>query len=80
MAHRVPGVAREIMRYFTDHPHSIDSLEGIARWRLMQRRIEESVAETATALDWLVQRGHIQRIDVAFGSPLFRIAEPKESK
>lgn len=60
------------MRYFTEHPHAADSLEGIARWRLLEQRIQQTVDETAEALAWLVERGYLRRIDVPGGPPLFR--------
>ena len=68
------AVIKEIMRYFVEHPHALDSLEGVARWRLLQQRIDDTVAETESALEWLVARGFVQRIDVAYGPPLFRVA------
>ncbi|MEA2236336.1 MAG: hypothetical protein QOC81_1060 [Thermoanaerobaculia bacterium] len=68
------AVIKEIMRYFVEHPHALDSLEGVARWRLLQRRIDDTVSETESALEWLVANGYLQRVDVTFGPSLFRIA------
>ena len=65
------------MRYFVEHPHAVDSLEGVARWRLLQQRVDEIVADTESALDWLVNRGLVQRIDVTSGPPLFCVVEEK---
>lgn len=67
------------MRYFVEHPQALDSLEGVARWRLLQQRIEETVAETEAALEWLVEKGLLQRVDVAYGPPLFRADETSEA-
>ena len=80
MAHRASRVAREIMRHFAQHPDSIDSLEGIARWRLAQQRLDAIVDETAVALEWLVRRGLLQRIDIAYGPALYRIADGAGSR
>ena len=63
------------MRYFAEHPRTLDSLEGVARWRLLQQRIDDTVEETELALDWLVERGLLQRVDVSFGPALFRIVD-----
>lgn len=70
-----PAVIREIMRYFAEHPRTLDSLEGVARWRLLQQRIEDTVAETEVALEWLVAHGLLQRIDGTFGPSLFRAVD-----
>jgi len=47
--------AQEILRYFVQHPHASDDLEGIARWRLLQEQISRSVEEVRQALDMLVK-------------------------
>lgn len=75
MARPPQAVIKEIMRYFVEHPHALDSLEGVARWRLLQRRIDDAVAETEAALEWLVGHGFVERIEVKFGPPLFRAVE-----
>jgi len=70
-----PEVIREVMRYFIAHPHAVDSLEGIARWRLRRMRVDDTVAETGIALEWLVARHAVQRINPSFGPPLYKIGE-----
>jgi len=61
------------MRYFVQNPHAADSLEGIARWRLLEMRVRDVVGETDVALSQLVGRGLVERIDVAGGPDLFRL-------
>jgi len=46
--------AREIIRYFMQHPQASDDLEGIARWRLLQQRVHRQVEEVQSALALLV--------------------------
>ncbi len=58
-SHRVPGPAREILAYFLRNPAASDSLEGIARWRLLEQAIHRTVTETEGALSWLVQEGYL---------------------
>ena len=41
----------------------------------MQQRIDDTVMETEAALEWLVGRGFVQRVEVSFGPALFRIVE-----
>jgi hypothetical protein len=70
-------VAREIVRYFLHHPAATDSLEGIARWRLMLQRIDESANETAEALRVLVEAGIMQEIRTPDGQLLYRLNADK---
>ena len=61
------------MSYFLRHPAAADSLDGIARWRLMLQKIDQTVDETAEALRALVQEGLIEEIRSASGAPVFRL-------
>ena len=54
---RAPRPAREILAYFLRNPSAADSLEGIARWRLLEEEIHRKVVETRRALAWLVREG-----------------------
>ncbi len=56
------GVAKQVMSYFLKHPNAADSLEGVARWRLLQERIDRTVAETHVAIQWLVDRDFLEEI------------------
>jgi hypothetical protein len=52
-------VRREILSYFMRNPQAADSLEGIAKWRLLDEVIYRKVDETSAALSWLVERGFL---------------------
>lgn len=52
--------AKEILRYLVDHPEAEDTLEGIARWWLERRRIDQTVDEVGESLDLLVARGMVE--------------------
>ncbi len=69
----VSGVVRDVMRYFVEHPTAIDSLEGIARWRLLEQRVRNVVAETDAALSLLVEHEILDEIRVAGAPTLFRL-------
>lgn len=73
----VTGVVRDIMRYFVQHPAAADSVEGIARWRLLQQRAQDVVQETDAALALLVEREIVQEIRVLGAPPLFRLNPDK---
>lgn len=79
MASKSETVAREIMRYFLDRTEAADTLEGIARWRLMQQSIERTVDETASALHLLVERGVIEEVRTGAGPTLFRLNAEKRA-
>ncbi len=53
--------ACEILRYFIEHPQASDDLEGIARWRLMQRTVARRVDEVSRALELLVSLRLLRR-------------------
>lgn len=68
------------MRYFVQNPSAADSLEGIARWRLLRQRVRDVVDETDVALQILVERGVVDRLTVTGGPALFRLKPEKESE
>jgi len=55
------AVAKKILRYFLDNPGAADSLDGIARWRLMEEMVQQSVAATESGLSWLVSQGYLEK-------------------
>ncbi len=73
----VSGVVREVMRYFVHHPHAADSLEGIARWRLLEQRTRDLVAETGSAIAQLVEQGILEEVHVRGGRTLYRLNPDK---
>lgn len=60
---RASRPAREIVAYFLRNPAAADSLEGIARWRLLEEAIHRNVVETQTALEWLVEEEFLIQSD-----------------
>ena len=66
------------MRYFVQHPHAADSLEGIARWRLQQQRVLDLVAETSDAVEQLVEEGLLERVTLPGGGTLYRLRPEQE--
>jgi hypothetical protein len=68
----------EVLSYFLRHPQSADTLEGVARWRLMEERVLTTVEETQEAIDWLVARQYLARIPTAGPAPLYAINQDKQ--
>jgi hypothetical protein len=63
----------EILEYFLRHPAAADTLEGVARWRLLEEVIYRRVEEIREAVGWLVVRGLLLRDAAPGAGPLFRL-------
>jgi hypothetical protein len=63
----------EILSYFLRNPRAIDSVEGIAQWRLLDETIHRNVREVAEALEWLVEQGFVMRKSLRSGPPVFSL-------
>jgi DNA-binding NtrC family response regulator len=70
-------VARQILSYFLRNPRAADSLEGIARWRLLDEMVHRSLEETEEALSWLVAKGYLEEISTLSSSKVFRLNSDK---
>ncbi len=55
------------------NPKAADSLEGVARWRLLEERIHRTVQETETAMAYLVSHGFLEEITTAGSAKVFRM-------
>lgn len=56
----VQGLAAEILAYLRQHPHKADSALHIARWWLLQSRVEAALDQVQRALDLLRESGAIE--------------------
>jgi hypothetical protein len=72
-ARQPPKPAREILRHYLDNPAMADTLEGIARWRLLEDIVQRRVDETERALSWLVSNGYLERTAPVASPPLYRL-------
>jgi hypothetical protein len=75
-----PAVARQILSYFLRNPEAVDSLEGIARWRLLEQTIYNSVAETDRGLKWLVQHDYLTEVAVRGTEHVFQLNPDKHEE
>ena len=53
--------ARDILKHYLENPHTADTLEGIATWRLLEDIVRARVREIDDALEWLVSQGFLKR-------------------
>jgi hypothetical protein len=68
------------MCYLLDNTAAADTLEGIARWRLTQQRIDRTVDETTAALELLVTRGFVEEVHTGVGPALFRLSAARRTE
>jgi predicted transcriptional regulator of viral defense system len=51
------------MQYVTEHPHAMDSIEGIAEWWIMRRQVRVDVEALEKVLSQLTEKGLLERIE-----------------
>jgi hypothetical protein len=56
-------LCEELLGYLREHPHAMDSLEGIAEWWLPRHQIRVGVERIARALETLTRRGMLQEVE-----------------
>lgn len=66
---RPPRRAREILKHYLENPHTADTLEGIAEWRLIEDLVRARVREIDDALEWLVAHEYLKRSTGRGASP-----------
>jgi len=77
---RSAPAAKQILSYFVRHPSAVDSLEGIARWRLLEEAIHQNILETEKALRWLVQEGYLIETLEPHSGRLFHLNREKQGE
>ena len=75
-----PELVETVLSYFIRHPQAADSLEGIARWRLLDESVRHTVTATREALDWLVARGVLQQVRGPGLQPVFSFVSAKKEE
>lgn len=66
-----PRLARDLLRLYLTNPTMVETIEGLARWRLAEQLIEQTIRETQQALEWLVGRGFLREISGRRGRTVF---------
>lgn len=75
-----PPRAAEILEYFVRNPRAADSLEGVARWRLLEEAVRRNVEEVAESLHWLTLHGYLVRQTPAGSEPIFSLNEARRAE
>lgn len=69
-----PGVVTQVLTYFVRNRQSADTLEGIARWRLLEEEVRHNVQQTQRALEWLVEQDLVEELrPPGYQTSLFRL-------
>ena len=66
-------LAKQVLAYFVHNPNAADSVEGIARWRIMDEKIRFTVQETFAVLRWLVAEGYLDEVPTRGAGRIFRL-------
>jgi hypothetical protein len=75
---QIPERAVDVLTYFLRNPQAADTLEGVARWRLLEEDVHRSVREVGDAIAWLIEHDFLRqesREDGSRAEPLFRLNE-----
>lgn len=78
--HTHEEVAKQVLRYFLRNPQSADSLEGVARWRLLEERIHHTLVETQSALEQLVADGYLRVVSVSGSENIYTLNTTKRKE
>jgi hypothetical protein len=66
-------VARDVLRYFVRNPEAADTVEGVARWRLLDERVYCSLQQVTRAMAWLVAQGLLVEDQLPSSRTAFRL-------
>ena len=72
----VDVVAAAILDHLTTHPLAADSVGGVARWWLGSAHVRATLHQVEKALDLLVMRGAMRRVELLDGTFLYSQAPP----
>jgi hypothetical protein len=72
--------AKQIVSYFLRNPRAADTLEGIARWRLLDEQIDQSVRATERALQELIALGLLVARHTASAGTIYHLDESRRDE
>lgn len=73
-------IASDLLSYLAENPQAQDTLEGIAKWWLLEQEITRRVTEVRSALDGLVSGGFIIEVKGKDGRSRYRLNQGKQDK
>jgi len=73
-------VARDVLRYFVRNPEAADTVEGVARWRLLDEKIYRDLEQVTRAMAWLVAQGLLVEDHLPFSRTAFRLNKTTQKR
>jgi hypothetical protein len=70
---------KDILGYFLRNPQAIDSVKGVAQWRVMEEQVHRTVEQTQSALDWLLSEGYLEELKTASAGRIFRLNPERQA-
>ena len=67
----------DILKYIQKHPNVKHSAEGVAKYWILQQRLEESLETALAALNFLTTNGFLERIESKQTSEIFKVNKKK---
>lgn len=56
------SLAHSVMRYLSEHPNAMDTLDGIAEWWIMRQQVRVDVEKLTRVLARLTENGRLDKI------------------
>lgn len=66
-------LAMDVLGFFLANRNVSETIEGVARWRLLELTVHRTVQETKRAMEILVERGFLKRTPVRGSEDLFSL-------
>ena len=74
------NIGFQILAYLADNPEAQDTLEGIAQWWLLERKIQSETRQITDALSELVERGLLLRTEGGNSRARYRVNPDKQNE
>ncbi len=68
----IVSTAEAIKRYLVTRPNASETIDGVAKWWLLQQRFNDSIEHVQLALDMLERKGEVIRVHLNDGREMYR--------
>jgi hypothetical protein len=68
-----PRLSRDVLSFFLRNPNAADSLEGVARWRLLDEAVRHTVEEADRAVRWLLVQGFLREVSTSAAGRIYML-------
>lgn len=69
---KITSIADSIKRYLITRPQASETVEGVAKWWLIQQRFNDSLEQVQVALEYLEKKGEVERVQLPDGREVFK--------